>query len=255
VVALVPYKGSGTAVHVPQSYPTSLIYLDESGSKASGSNFFVIGGVKLRQPGLLARTVREVRDRTGFEGEFKFNAITRGALSAYYDLIDQLEQSDAHIVGTVVEGKVHNPFTAERAAWQVHAEVTAQLLVGCINRRELVSVLMDGISTPPGCSLEDTVRAMTNRRLRATAVVTAAALDSKTSDLIQVADLVASSILFERRRSAGISGNANSHKAKVAARLGAAFNCPGLTDGRAGRSNIATYRRQAERRPSLRVAT
>jgi hypothetical protein len=115
---------------------------------------------------------------------------------------------------------------------------------------------MDGISTPPGCSLEDTVRNMTNRRLRATAVVTAAAVDSRTSDLVQVADLAASSILFERRRQAGLSGNPNSHKAKVAARLGAAIGSPGLLDGRVGRANIATYRKPlpGHDEPKLRVA-
>jgi hypothetical protein len=251
-----------TPVSVPHNYPTSLIYLDESGSKASGTrHFFVIGGIKVRQPGLLARAVKDVRDRTGFTGEFKFNAITKGALPAYFDLINTLEASDAHLVATVVSARHFNPFGERRPEWLVHAEVIAQLLVGNINRCELISVLMDGISTPPECSLEDKVRELTNRRLRSTGVVTAAALDSKTSDLVQVADMVTGAILFQRRREVGDHpGRPDSPKARVAMRLGAAFAVPDLTDGRTDRTNIATYRKRAlaarssDRPPSRRLS-
>jgi hypothetical protein len=154
-------------------------------------NFFVVAAVKVRQPGRLARAIREVRDRTGYGSELKFSSITRGSLTMYYELITVLEASDASLAACVVQGDVYNPFRRRRAAWKVHAEVTSQLLVGCINRRELVGVHLDGISTPQGCSLEDEVRRMTNRRLRATAVVSSVCLDSKTNDLLQVADLVA----------------------------------------------------------------
>ena len=37
-----------------------------------------------------------------------------------------------------------------------------------INRRELVSALIDEVSTPRDCAFDDTVREMVNKRLRAT---------------------------------------------------------------------------------------
>lgn len=107
-----------------------------------------------------------------------------------------------------MQGSVYNPFRERelrhRAVWEVHAEVISQLLVGCVNRRELVGVLLDGISTPPGCSLDDTVRTMTNRRLKATAIVSAACLDSRSNDLLQVADLAAGSILQSDDEQVGV---------------------------------------------------
>lgn len=130
---------------------------------------------------------------------------------------------------------MYNPFRPRRAVWQVHAEVTSQLLVGCINRRELVGVHLDAITTPPGCSLEDEVRRMTNRRLRATSVVSSVCLDSKSTDLLQMADLVAGAIFHERRRAATGETSPRSNKGKVALRLAAAFNRPGLADGRDAR--------------------
>jgi Protein of unknown function (DUF3800) len=207
----------------------------------------------VRQPGRLARAIREVRDRTSYGSELKFSSITRGSLTVYYELIAALEASDTSLAACVVQGDVYNPFRQRRAVWKVHAEVTSQLLVGCLNRRELVGVHLDGISTPAGCSLEDEVRRMTNRRLRATAVVTAVCLDSKTNDLLQVADLVAGAIFHERRRAATGETSPRSNKGKVALRLATAFNRPGLIDGRDARVNIATYLGRGTTRAPLKV--
>lgn len=235
---------------VPPRYPTSLIFLDESGS-VTGGRHFTIGGVKLRESGAFARDIQDLRDRYGFRSEFKFNEINRGSLSMYFDLIDRLYRSDAHIAACVVDALAYDPFTGKGPPWLAHARVAAQLLVGCINRNELVGVLLDGISTPRGCSFDDVVRGMVNKRLRATSVVTAACLDSRTNDSLQVADLVASAVAFERRRAAGISGKPNSNKAKVAARLGLVFGCPDLPDGRKDRVRIATYRGTRTKRPRV----
>ena len=241
------------AVRVPPRYPTSLIFIDESGSKATASQFFVVAAVKVREPGKLSQAIRDVRDSTAFRSELKFSGITRGTLPVYYSLIDELERSDAHIAACVVQGDVHNPFTGQKQAWQVHAEIISQLLVGCINRRELVGVLLDGITTPRGCSLEDTVRRMANRRLGGTSVVSAACLDSQTNDILQVADMVAGAILHERRLSVSGPPKTISNKGKVALRLAAALDRPGLADGRDSRVNIQTYRGRSTARSPGRV--
>lgn len=242
------------AIAIPASYPTSAIFIDESGSKSTASKCFVMAAIKLREPGLLAREIRDVRDRAGYTSEFKFSRISDGNYAVFCDVVDALAVSDAHIAACVVDGQVHNPFKGAKAAWLVHAEVISQLLVGCMNQRELAGVLLDGISTPPGCSLEDTVRRMTNHRLGGTSIVSAVALDSRTNDLLQAADLVAGSIFHERLRAKGSAAKPGSPRGKIALRLAAAFGRPGLEDGRDSLVNIATYRGRApRRRPALRV--
>jgi hypothetical protein len=238
-------SSSHDTVTVPLQYPTSVIYIDESGSRASASSFFVIAAAKIRRHGEFARAVRGVRDRHDFNREFKFSAITRTSLPVYYDLIDEIEKTDLTLGACVVDRTVFNAFAGGTPAWRVHADVTSQLLVGCINRRELVSILLDGISTPQGISLEDEVRSKVNRRLKNAVVVTAACLDSKSSDGLQVADLLAGAVAFERRRLAGESGTNNSHKAKVASRLRTALEATTFEDVREGRANIATFRRRS----------
>lgn len=49
----------------PLAVPTAAIAIDEAGSKATASTYFVVAAVNLREPGLLAREVKVVRDRTG----------------------------------------------------------------------------------------------------------------------------------------------------------------------------------------------
>ena len=91
------------AVHVPPRYPTALIFVDESAVKVSAGRFFVIGAVKARRSGQLLRAVKDIRDRHGYQDEFKFSKITRARLPVFCELVDVLEQSDAHIAACVVD--------------------------------------------------------------------------------------------------------------------------------------------------------
>ena len=227
-------------VDVPLRYPTSMVYVDDSGVKAAGSRILVMGGIKVRQHGKLLRAIRHVRDQSGFRGEFKFTDLNKGSVSAYYAMIDELAQSDAHLIACVT----NRPERGE-AGWEFYAKVTTQLLRGNINRRELVGVLMDAVSTPPGVGFEDVVRGRVNKHFNSTSIVTAACLDSRSSDGLQVADLIASAVAFERRLLAGESGKANSMKGRVVNRLKDAFGAVDLLDRRTDRVNIHTWRPRA----------
>lgn len=237
------------AVQVPSKYPTALIYVDESAVKASAGRFFVVGAVKVRRPGQLMRTVRDIRDRHGFGDEFKFSKISRGKFPVFCELIDVLEQSDAHIAACVVD-RDHgtDPFAGESAEWLAHARITAKLLVGILNKRELASVLIDEISTPKGCAFDDTVRDMVNRRMRATSLVTAACVDSACNDGVQLADLVAGAVAHQRGRGSG-TASPTSHKGKIAARLAAAFGVSSFDDVHTDRVNVATLGVRGSRTP------
>ena len=91
-------------VTVPLRYPTAAIFVDESGSKSTaGGQFFVVAAVKVRQAGLLSRAIRQVRDRTGCHGELKFSGVTQGTLATYYELINVLDASDAHLAEAKAE--------------------------------------------------------------------------------------------------------------------------------------------------------
>lgn len=128
-----------------------------------------------------------------------------------------------------------------------HAAVIAQLVVGTTNRNEVVSVLMDVVNTPPGKSMGAAVKRKVNSRLRASAVVTAVSLDSKSSDLLQAADLVAGAAFHQRTKSR--TGAVSKDKARVAADLALSFGLDSfLIDGRSNRLSVMTYRPEERRR-------
>ena len=235
-------------VHVPPGYPTALIFVDESAVKVSAGRFFVIGAVKVRRSGQLLRTVHDIRDRHGYFDEFKFSKITRARLPVFCELIDMLEQSDAHIGACIVDRtNGANPFNSADPQWVVHARVTAKLLVGLINKRELAAALIDQVSTPRGSAFDDTVRDMVNRRMKSTSLVVASCVDSACNDGVQLADLIAGAVAHQCGQLAG-TARPSSHKGKIAARLAAAYGIPNLGDVRTDRVNIATLGIPAPRR-------
>ena len=143
-----------------------------------------------------------------------------------------------------------DPFCADEAPWLTHARITAKLLVGIINRRELASALIDQISTPKGCAFDDTVRDMVNGRMKATSLVTVTCVDSTSNDGVQLADLVAGAVAHQRGQ-ANNTASPTSHKGKIAARLAAAYGVQSFQHVRTDRVNVATHGLRAPK-PRLR---
>lgn len=231
-----------SSFEVPRRYPVSTVYLDDSGVKSAGGRLFVVGGIKVRKHGQLLRAIRHVRDANNFREEFRFSELNLNSLPAFFELIDVMGNSGSHIVATV------SSRPSGSSGWEFYRDVTVMLLQGTTQRSELVTVLMDEVSTPRDVAFEDVVRTRVNQRLRSHRIVSAACLNSKTSDGLQCADLVASAIAFERRMATVHTGDPTSPKARVARRLMEAFGLSTLDDVRAGRASIRTW--TPPRRPS-----
>lgn len=185
--------------------------------------------------------VHDIRDRHDYREEFKFSRVSRAKLPVFCELIDAIEQSDAHVAACVVDRTSGNdPFAQESMEWLAHARIAAMLLVGIINKRELACALLDEIRTPRGHAFDDTVRDMVNQRMRGTSLISASCVDSRCHDGVQLADLVAGAVAHQRGQGNGTASPV-SHKGKVAARLAAAFGVDSFAlDVRNERVNIAT---------------
>lgn len=205
----------------------------------------MVGGIKTRKPGHLAREVLAVRDHHRFRGEFKFSELTRRTVAFYRDVIDVIQGSDAHIKAFVIDKTIRDPFSGV-PQWDAQASMAAQLLAGSINRDELAVAMMDNVSTPVGVSLEEIVRDKVHDKLDGLGLVSCVALDSKCTDGLQIADLVVGAVAYDRKsheHGAGDPGvNPSTPKAQVHRMLCAAFGLPDLSDVREGRASILTSR-------------
>lgn len=227
-----------------RSAPPATFFIDESGAKASSGNYFVVAGMKLLEPGRLQRRIEELRDRENYRGEFKFAKISRGQVSVFKRLIDLIVESDARIVGTVVNRSLStSPFIGSDEEWRVHARLTSQLLAGNISEHQHAAAIVDHRSTKPGVSFGDTIRNMANHRLSNKPVVTVVTVESTANDLLQVADLIAGSI---RNHRCNPAPSRISNKTEVANALSTAFGVSTFSrDIREGRINILEKKREA----------
>lgn len=228
---------------------TSTFFLDESGAKASSGTFFIVAGIKVRQPGRLQRKIEELRDKRSYREEFKFSRITRSRMPIFRDLIEIVAASDARIVGSVVDRtRGDNPFRCDDEEWKVHARITARLISGNTSVGEHVAALLDHRSTKPNVSFGDTVKGMANHRLEGPNLVSAVTIDSKANDLLQVADLIAGAIGNHRRDP---NPKTLSHKAHVACDLAQSVGVRDFcADAREGRVNIMTISRTRRGQPT-----
>lgn len=206
--------------------PVSDMFIDESGSKTSRSKFFVLGMVKVRDTGHLMRANRSVREKHSFAGEFKSSAVTRDTKRVYFEAIEELAAANVRIGAYVFDKEIADPFEGKEV-WEAQAACAAKLIRGNANKGELLSVHLDVITTPAGISLADKVKTQVNQTLECMTVVSCLDLDSRSTDGLQMADLVAGSVAYARRTWIGHSPDsptARSDKAEVAHRLRRCFN-------------------------------
>ncbi len=229
---------------LPLGVQTSVFFVDESGTKGSGGEFFVVAAVKTNDPDALSRGMEDIRQRKSFRREeFKFGDVTQKALPTYKELVELLHDTGCQIGAFVINKRVHDPFNGKEQ-WEGHSWVTAALIKGMTTRREVVTLLIDGISTPRGVSYGGAIQNKINRDFRCTRVVSATSLDSRTCDGLQVADLVASSIAHQRSalRTQTFEDYAvgNSIKTQLSLYLTRTFGLTTLEDVRTDRVNIRT---------------
>jgi hypothetical protein len=235
-------------IHLPANHQTSLVYVDESG--AGNDRIFVVGALKVRGHGLVMRKVRALRDAAQFYDEFHWPKLTARNLHVYRELVKVLATADIRFDACVVDRERSEVIKPGSPAWEGHASVTAKVLEGCINRGELVSVVMDSVSTPPDVGIEDIVRARVNSHLHRLAVVTANSHHSHSCDGLQLVDLIVSAVAWEKRLELGLSGRANSHKGHLVEAVRMAFNVDSLCSShRTPKLNVQAWRDRA-RRPS-----
>ena len=187
------------------SYKTATFFIDESGSKSSAGKYFTIGAIKTYLPGRLSWELRNLKERYNFKDEFKFTKVKNDTLPIYKEAIKIARRTNTLIAAFVLDSRISDQF-GNRPTWKVQADLTTQLVKGNIKRKELATVVADVITTPKSISLAETVKNSLNNKLKSLVVVGAMDIDSKASSELQLADLVAGAVNYERKARSGLTG-------------------------------------------------
>ncbi len=222
-------------------HPTSVAFLDESGSIAQ-DRIFAVGCLKLENPSVLLRALQRLRDRRQWYAEIHFQQVKDRAIPIYQEIIELIAAtSGATFSCFVADRHVADPVQRFGSPWRAYEKLATQLLLGSIAREELVTVLADDYSTPPGVQFEVDVREEVNRRLGRLGVVSICRLSSHAADGLQLVDLLTSAVCFEYRQSVGLAATQNP-KAELAHFVRQTFAVDSFLNGhRDQRLNVAQY--------------
>jgi Protein of unknown function (DUF3800) len=221
-------------------HPTATVFLDEAGFIAR-DRFFAVGCLKLSEPSILLRKIQKLRDQRQAYYEIHFKNVTKHSLPFYRAVVDLVAASDGSFSCFVVDREASDPIARFGSHWLAYEKLSKQLLLGTIRRRELLVVLADNYSTPDNVFFEQDVRAAVNKQLRRLAVVSICRLDSKTSDALQIADLLTSAVAHEFRQAADMASKYNA-KAVLAKYVRSQYGVKSCLSGcRDERLNVALY--------------
>jgi len=225
-----PSSARPPARRLPKSHPTGVRFLDETGS-ISSDRFFGVGLVALESPPTLLRAIQKVRDQEHWYREFHFTGVTRGTMKTYKKILDLcLGSTDLKFYCFVADRTQADPIVRFGDRWTAYQKMAEQLVLASISSPTVVSVLADNYSTPDEILFEEELKAGVNRRLNRLAVTSVVRLDSKTSDGLQVVDLLTSAAVFEFRAAAGLASLSND-KAELAAYVRAGLGVDSFLGG------------------------
>lgn len=229
---------------LPVSHPTAVAFLDETGS-ISHDRFFSVGCLILPEPSLILRSIQKLRDVHHWYTEMKWVEVTQTSYPLYRDVLELVSRSDARYACFVADRESADPVARFGDAWLAYEKLAAQLLIGAARPGELVSVLADNYSTPDNVVFEIDVRREVNQRLKKLVLVSVCRLDSRSSDGLQLVDILTGAVTFEYRQAAGLAGS-RSAKAKLATDLRQLYGARSLIGGfKNSRLNVAVYRHKA----------
>lgn len=247
-------KRSKRSPKLPRHHPTSMGFLDESGAIAQ-DRFFCVGLVKSSHPSRLTRAIGKFRDQRHFYSEIKYTDITRSTAPMYKDLLDViLSNGDPEFFCFVADREVADPVKRFGDTWTAYQKMAEQLIIAVTRPPELLTVLADNYSTPDTVLFEEDLTANVNRRLHRLALTNVVRLDSKSSDALQAADLLVSSVAFEFRAAAGLA-SPMSPKAAVSAHARSLLGCQEslLTGWRSSRHSVQVYGHETLEVAALKV--
>ena len=237
-----PPAAVNKTVSLKRGHPVATAFLDESGI-ISADRFFSIGMVKSAKAPKLLRSIQKLRDQMHWYDEIKWYDITKDSIATYKQIIDVCfsDPTLLEFYCFVADRSVADPITRFGSQWDAYGKLAEQLVVASAHPDELMAIMADNYSTPDHILFEEDLRAAVNRRLGRLAAVSVVRLDSRSSDGLQIADLLTSAVTFEFRQNAGLA-SAKSPKGQVATYVRKSLGCrSALTGWRNSRHNTAIY--------------
>ncbi|MBU2564594.1 DUF3800 domain-containing protein [Patescibacteria group bacterium] len=186
---------------------TKFCFLDESGSLNNiKDTFFTVGFIKCSQPYYINSRIIYERRKNNFYDEMKFNKLSKnniGFAKLALDLFLSTKSLQFCSYSLDKEGEYFKNTFSENP-WKAYEDISIRVLESSISDNEILIINADYVSTPKDIKFEVNVKRKINKKLKRLAIAGVCRFDSKTNDLLQLADLIVGTINYDLKLSTGL---------------------------------------------------
>lgn len=213
---------------------TKFCFLDESGSLSNPNDlFFTVGFIKCSQPYYLQSKIIYERTKKNFYDEMHFNKLSKNnfdfckwALDAFFDT----RSVCFHSYSLDKQGDYFNKeFGGD--PWLAYEDIAIRVLQSAIPKDEILVVIADYITAPKEIKFEVNVKRKINESYKRLAVAGVCRFNSKSNDLLQLADLIVGAINYDLKLSTGVIKFGDKHKRRFLERLKENLGTSGFING------------------------
>ena len=198
---------------------TYFYFLDETGLLYSPRDrFFALGIIKSEKPQRLYNRIRKIRNKYNYREELKWANLDRKIrFDVARDFFNVFLEEDAKF-NSIILNKDELDFQKyyQNNIYKVYrnfAVVLLKLILGK-NPNEIVTLLADDYFTPDNEDLEDAIKGIINDHYKKFVVAGVCQIDSRSSDLLQLTDLILGAIAYDLKKQTGLVKGRNRYKRK-----------------------------------------
>ncbi len=198
---------------------TCFCFLDETGLLYSARDkFFALGIIKCCEPQKLYNQIRKIRQRYNYDHEIKWAGLDRRIrFDIARELFNVFLLGDAKF-NCIILNKDELDFQKyfQNNLYKVYQNFSVALLKLIIgkNPEEVIILLTDDYFTPDGTDLEDRIKKFINDHYQKFIIAGVCQINSKSSDLLQMTDLMLGAILYDLKKQSGLIKDQNTYKRK-----------------------------------------
>lgn len=194
-------------------------FLDESGLLYSKRDkFFGLGIIKCSEPQKLYNRIRKIRDKYKYTEEVKWANLDR---KIRFDIAREFLNiflTEEAKFNCIILDKNELDFEKyfQNNLYKVYQNFSVVLLKLIIGQKpeEVIILLTDDYFTPDGTDLEDKVKKFINDHYQKFIVAGVCQINSKSSDILQLTDLILGAILYDLKKQNNLIKNQNTYKRK-----------------------------------------
>ncbi len=196
---------------------TSFCFLDETGLLYSPRDkFFALGIIKSKKPQKLYNRIRKIRDKYNYREEVKWANLDRRIRFDIAREFFNIFLTEDSTFNCIILNKDELDFKRhfQNNLHKVYKNFSVALLKLIIGKEpeEVIILLTDDYFTPASEDLESAIKGIINDHYKKFVIAGVCQIDSKSSDLLQLTDLILGAIVYDLKKQTGLVKRQNRYK-------------------------------------------